>query len=190
MTEITNITTVSQDAQDKLLYQFRVAETSPNLMDLIDCIAEEFQEIENVNYSLIVDRYLDNATGPTLELIGENVGMPKPVTGEAATDDEIYRQLIKAKIAENFSEGTTPELLQLLGIFGAVEVFARDIPNAAMQFNIRGNIIAELTYIKDALIRASAPISIDLSTFTDDYFGFEGDARAKGFGLGEIGGTT
>ncbi len=192
MTEIILNTNVVSDAQDKLLWQFRTAEASPNLMDFIGAIAEEFQELENVSYSLIVDRYLDNATGKTLEYIGGQVGMPKPVSGPGSNNDDIYRLLIKAKIAENCSDGTTPELQQILGIFGATDIKTHDIPYAAIEFNIFGeNIIAPLSYIKDALIRASDPVEIDLSKHDlTGYFGFAGDPRALGFGVGTMGGTT
>lgn len=189
MTELTQITNHVEEAQAKLLYQFRTASESPNMMDLIECLISEIQELENVFFDILVYRTLANATGQTLNYIGENVGLPRTVSGPDASDDNIYRQLIRAKIAENVSEGTGPDLKQILQIFAATEILSFDIPHATKEYNIKGDFIVDLSYIKNGIIKGSLPVAINLSSYTDHPFGFADDPTAFGFGEGELGST-
>lgn len=97
---------------------------------------------------------VDTVTGDQLDIIGRIVGMPRPILRGAAYDvfgyagndaytnyniapyigtgavvdaplnNDLYRKLIKAKIARNVSDGTSDSIIQLLEIVIGVKVTA------------------------------------------------------------------
>ncbi|WP_144495796.1 DUF2612 domain-containing protein [Bacillus pumilus] len=98
------------------------------IKDLINRLTDAFQKDEKSNIGklfLIVDeqltavrktlttaekwRDIDNAKGRGLDLIGDNVAQNR---GRAT--DEIYRVLIRGKIARNISDGTTNRIIEAL----------------------------------------------------------------------------
>ncbi|MEH7651205.1 hypothetical protein [Bacillus safensis] len=98
------------------------------IKDLINRLTDAFQKDEKSNIGklfLIVDeqltavrktlttaekwRDIDNAKGHGLDLIGDNVAQNR---GRAT--DEIYRVLIRGKVARNISDGTTNRIIEAL----------------------------------------------------------------------------
>ncbi|MEH7801032.1 hypothetical protein V7274_10470 [Bacillus pumilus] len=98
------------------------------IKDLISKLTDAFQKDEKSNIGklfLIVDeqltaarktlttaekwRDIDNAKGRGLDLIGDNVAQNR---GRAT--DEIYRVLIRGKVARNISDGTTNRIIEAL----------------------------------------------------------------------------
>lgn len=72
------------------------------------------EQIDDLNGSLIaIENYrdLNQATGTTLDLIGKALGQPR---GKAT--DEVYRILIRARIARNASDGTTDKIIHALAL--------------------------------------------------------------------------
>lgn len=74
------------------------------LSEQIDDLNESFVAIENY-------RDLNQATGSTLDLIGKAIGQPR---GKAT--DEVYRILLRARIARNASDGTTDKVINALAL--------------------------------------------------------------------------
>ena len=74
------------------------------LSEQIDDLNESFIAIENY-------RDLNQATGSTLDLIGKAIGQPR---GKAT--DEVYRILLRARIARNASDGTTDKIINALAL--------------------------------------------------------------------------
>lgn len=98
------------------------------IKDLVSKLTDAFQKDEKSNIGklfLIVDEQLtaarktlttaekwcdiDNAKGRGLDLIGDNVAQNR---GRAT--DEIYRVLIRGKVARNISDGTTNRIIEAL----------------------------------------------------------------------------
>lgn len=72
------------------------------------------EQLDDLNGSLTtIENYrdLNQATGTTLELIGKAIGQPR---GKAT--DEVYRILIRARIARNASDGTTDKIILALAL--------------------------------------------------------------------------
>lgn len=74
------------------------------LSEQIDDLNESFVAIENY-------RDLNQASGTTLDLIGKAIGQPR---GKAT--DEVYRILLRARIARNASDGTTDKIINALAL--------------------------------------------------------------------------
>lgn len=101
-----------EDAEEKLLHQF---ENSPKLKSLIKSLVSPFQEILDHIQSLHHGRYVDAASGATLDVIGTIVGQPRN-----GMSDEDYRPWIKVRVHLNNGSGTPENVLAILVIlFGA-----------------------------------------------------------------------
>lgn len=101
-----------KDAEEKLLHQF---EKSSKLKGLISSLILPFQEamshIDNLHYG----RYIDAASGPTLDVIGDIVGQPR-----LGMSDDDFKPWIKVRIHLNNGSGTPESVLAILIIlFGA-----------------------------------------------------------------------
>lgn len=86
----------------------------PRWAALFVAIAREIQELEDVTRDVIVKRFLANATGAQLRVLGGIVGQLDPGLGE-----EVFRNLIRVRIRINRSKGgrnDVIEVLQLLGV--------------------------------------------------------------------------
>lgn len=80
-----------------------------NISKLFKLIADELQEIKDNLEKIGEYRDVDKATGYTLDKIGGNV---KQYRGAAT--DEIYRILIKSKIARNMSTGDINTIIKVI----------------------------------------------------------------------------
>lgn len=82
---------------------------SSNIGKLFKLIADELQEVRSNLEKIEEYRDVDKATGHTLDKIGGNV---KQYRG--ASTDEIYRILIKSKIARNMSTGDINTIIRIV----------------------------------------------------------------------------
>lgn len=82
---------------------------SENLKKLLAIFLSEIQEIEQTIYQMVKQKSLEYAMGKQLDMIGEDVGLPR----NGLLNDDIYRNRIAAKIAANASEGTTNDVLKV-----------------------------------------------------------------------------
>ncbi|MEK3727159.1 DUF2612 domain-containing protein [Lysinibacillus sp. FSL W8-0953] len=87
-----------------------------NISKLMSIFAAEAQEVKATNDRIRQWRNIDDAEGVGLDLIGQNVNQPRGVA-----NDEVYRILLKSKIARNLSDGTIDMIIQVLAIALSVE---------------------------------------------------------------------
>lgn len=173
------------DALARLVQQYQ---DSGNFKDLVAVLAARWQGVEDKLWSLFEGRQLPNATGKTLELAGNHVGIDRPVFGPATTDDNAYRVLIYAKIAENISYGTVPNLYNLLGALGLTSINLMPTYPASLTVNfISNSLVLSCGCIRAILNRATHPIAFDITEHTAAPFGFEGNTFAFGFDVGQLG---
>ncbi|CAI8993074.1 DUF2612 domain-containing protein [Pseudomonas sp. IT-P218] len=150
-------------AESRIINEYRGKPRMEKWLTLLPAIADEHLEkpLDQVYNSYDVD----TVTGEQLDVIGRIVGMPRPILRGAAYDvfgysgndsytnynvapyigdgammdaplnNDLYRKLIKAKIARNISDGTSDSIIQLVEMIIGVEVTAL-IDNGDMSFDI------------------------------------------------------
>lgn len=84
---------------------FRKDEES-NTYKLMQLFSDELQLLEETNNRIIEWRNIDKAEGKQLDLIGQNV-----VQSRGTATDEVYRIMLKTKIARNLADGTLNGLI-------------------------------------------------------------------------------
>ncbi|MFG3612367.1 hypothetical protein [Rummeliibacillus stabekisii] len=82
-----------------------------NLYKLISMFSGELGRIKETNNLIVEWRAIDKAQGKALELIGENINQSRGVA-----TDEVYRVLLKSKIARNLSDGTINTIINVIAI--------------------------------------------------------------------------
>lgn len=183
MRNISLITDHEAQARAAMTHTFRA---KGNFIDFVGAIGARIQFYEDCAFSLIQGRYLSKATGVTLSYLGAGVGMPRPSYGAAATDDDLYRVLIYAKISANISQGTLPDLLNILGALGATNRKIFQIYPASITVNFAASqAVADCACVRDILTSAKQPVALDIAMHSGaGYFGFEGDLNASPLGVG------
>lgn len=94
---------------------FRKDEES-NTYKLMQLFSDELQLLEETNNRIIEWRNIDNAEGKQLDLIGQNVVQPR-----GTATDEVYRIMLKTKIARNLADGTLNGLITAIAYVLGVE---------------------------------------------------------------------
>ena len=185
MRNLEQITTHEADGFDRLKQDFK---DKGNFKDLIGVLTARTQAFEDIAFPMIQSMYIANATGSTLDSIGENVGRTRPVFGDAATDDDVYRVLIYAQIAANTSVGRISDFYNILGALGLSNTKVYQVFPAALTVNYTPNTLTmTCACIRSILESASHPIELDIVQHSGTPFGFLGDSGAFGFGVGELG---
>ena len=179
--------TIVDDSKELLLTQFQDA---PNILKLIEIIAEEVGDYEQAAEQLFTGFLIGDAEGTTLDVIGEFLNIPRE-----GRDDTTYRNtlLMTALGARsNISRDSLYELLMMIDGNISYELLMM----------IDGNISVELytgtyhdlyIYMQDAcsnltsvieLIEKYLPVGTQTSIIrvTGSPFGFEGDPTSEGFG--------
>lgn len=87
---------------------FRKDEES-NTYKLMQLFSEELQLLEETNNRIIEWRNIDKAEGKQLDLIGQNVVQPR-----GTATDEVYRIVLKTKVAQNLADGTLNGLIRAI----------------------------------------------------------------------------
>ena len=137
-------------ARSRIVNQYRNKPRTVRWLTIAPTVANNWLEapIDDTYNSYDVD----DVTGEDLDVIGRIVGMPRPILRGAAYDvfgyagndnytnynvapyigdgaavdaplnNDLYRKLIKAKIARNISDGTSDSIIQLLEIVLGVKV--------------------------------------------------------------------
>ena len=98
----------AQDMLRRLTDVFR-KDPESNVGKLMSIFAAQLQKLEQTARRVEEWRDIDKAEGTTLDRIGENVGQPRGMA-----TDEIYRILIKSKIARNLSKGDINTIITVL----------------------------------------------------------------------------
>lgn len=102
---LTKIQDHDQRAVDDLIGFFR----RERIETITRVFAEKAQEIEDVFWQLITERFLDTAVGVNLDILGRIVRRER-----GPLNDDVYRAILRGKIAANLSSGTYPEVLRVV----------------------------------------------------------------------------
>lgn len=106
---VTKTTTHVDEAKALLVEQFR---GKPDLEALLSAFIAQVQDLEDVLFQLLENRWLDTASGVQLDGIGAIVGLER-----LGLNDDDYRTALRAQIRLNRSSGTIPDnttILELL----------------------------------------------------------------------------
>lgn len=82
-----------------------------NMGKLLTIFAEQLHEVEETLDTIESWRDIDKAKGTSLDLIGGNV-----VQKRGAASDEVYRIMIKSKIARNLSKGDVNTIIRVIAL--------------------------------------------------------------------------
>jgi hypothetical protein len=104
--ELEQVTDHEEQAYGLFLEQY--AEL-PRLAALLASYTQEIQELEDAIWAVRIGRFLDNAEGAQLDVIGKLVGEPRE--GRA---DNVYRVLITGKIRVNWSLGRPKDVIEVV----------------------------------------------------------------------------
>jgi len=186
------ITDHQERAVNRLAQQYR----KPKLEDLLRSLVKPAQAIENTLWDVISQRFLDDAIGAQLDMLGKLVGQPR-----LGYDDDNYRRLIRAKIIVNRSNGNIPDLLSVVVAVvndGAADIIVEPQYPACIVFRINNvAVAADVADLVIALLRKAAAGGVrvifestehsEATTFsffedpTGAGLGDDGDASAGGF---------
>jgi hypothetical protein len=147
-----------EEAQELLLNQFS---QSPRLKALIRSLVKPFAvanaELEKLHHG----RYIDEAEGATLDIIGNIVDQPR-----LGMSDEDYRPWIKVAICLNNCAGTAENMLNILRILFAKELLTDKKLPVQLQENAPNNV--KFIFYKNpsfpvktlfAIMRRAAPVT-------------------------------
>jgi hypothetical protein len=100
-------------AQDLIsrLTDYFAKDPNSNIGKLLAIFAEQFNDLEETQERMRDWRSIDSAEGATLDRIGTNV-----VQSRGPANDEVYRILIKSKIARNLSTGDINTIIRVLSV--------------------------------------------------------------------------
>ena len=181
---ITKITTHDADALARLLYQYQ---DSTKLKTMVTALfGTQVQEIEDAVYQLLTRLDIDNSEGDQLDLIGEIVGQSR-----LGLSDLLYKVWIKAKIAQNVSEGDLERVISIWRLFNPdatvvkiYEYFPASISissNAALDVAYAAY-LAEIFGFMQSVVCAGVSVSNIIVFDPDNAFGLYGSTNAGGFG--------
>lgn len=77
-----------------------------NVTNLLICLSGPAQDIEDTLQAMLAQKFVDNAEGAQLDLIGKLVGQSR-----LGMVDADYRRLVRARISVNRSKGTTEDVI-------------------------------------------------------------------------------
>jgi hypothetical protein len=182
ITEITNMVAL---ANGRMLQQYQ---NSPGPVAYQSLLIEPLQEAERQAFLLMWAYSVANATGQLLSWIGKLHGEPRPLSGSAATDDNAYRVLIYARIAANTSHGTIPDLYNLLGLLQLQDDRIYEDAPAHVTINFVNNApVLTCNCVSSIIKAAKLAVTVSITEHTETPFGYEGDANAWGYDIGELG---
>jgi hypothetical protein len=172
-----------------LLTEFDEAE---NVKVILSALVSQVQDLENLTYSTIVDRYYSTASGVNLDAWGVIVGEPR----DGLTDEE-YRRFIEARIQTNKTSGDIPTLLTVAQIItNSVRVVYQ--PNYPADYTLQFQLSEPLSdAVKDRVKRqiceelTPSGVGCFLVEYQSGSFGFDGSQPygGKGFGEGSFSGS-
>lgn len=188
MHNLTKITDHAERIVRRMWSQYR---TGGDVEQLIRFIGSLFQEIEDLFWDIMIKRRLDEAAGATLDTIGQQFNLTRPLTGLVPASDANYRVLIFAKISEIMSHGTLPDIYNILNALGLGNASVMNAYPAAVVVNYQPNGTAlTCACMRKILESGTPPVSMDIIEHSSQPFGFLGDTTSFGFGIGKLGGTV
>lgn len=149
-------------------------------------VVDQLQEIENVSFDVLTDRWLNTAEGFQLNQLGLILGRPR--TGDLS--DAEFRQLLGVQIAKNLSSGEADRLINVAAtVTGSAVVELIEYFPGFVDIGYSGEAVNPATLLTLLDSVAAGGVRIDLNQIPEHPFGFLGDPNAFGFNDGEFAGT-
>ena len=82
-----------------------------NVIGVLSATDQQFEELEQVLYDMLVELWIDNAEGEQLDVLGVHVGIDRD-----GRNDSSYRTVIKAQIEINISSGEPEALIKAVQV--------------------------------------------------------------------------
>lgn len=155
------------------------------LETLLSVLVTPMQRLENALYQLLIQRTVDLAVGVQLDVLGRIVGQPR-----GGLIDNVYRRIIRARIATNRSTGKREELLNIAALVisnVSAKLFEQDQANATWFLRVDavatdGPTMTILTsLIKSAVAAGVRPTVQSAPTTPGGMFKFSGGVAGPGF---------
>lgn len=140
-------------------FQETKADDSPtNFQKFLAAFVMSAQEIEDVNWQLYTERWLETAVGVQLDGIGEILGLPR----NAGETDESYRQRLRFQAFINRSTGTPEEIIYVISVLTqATYVIYTELHPAAFQLYTNGAVFPNPPSALVEVIKQISPAGIN-----------------------------
>jgi hypothetical protein len=133
----------------------------PKLEAFIRALANQCQHVEQMLWDLYTRRWIDDAEDADLDNLGAIVGEPRN-----GSEDDAYRQYIRARIKVNRSDGQIGQLLEimvlLLGTANPIQV--RELYPAALEVEATEAITLDGEYLNRWFMQLAKAAGVNLHT--------------------------
>lgn len=176
------VTDRSDQAIKLLLEQYK---GQPFIEGMIRCFVDQIQELENAYCDMLAKRTIDGAEGDILDEMGTIV-----VQDRLGFLDDFYRNLLKAKVGENTSQGEIEKIIQITQILSdATLIHLQEWFPAGIGLSLNTDIDSSLidffyqrlNRIEVATVRLEALICFD----DTEAFAFDGSPGDNTAGFGD-----
>lgn len=167
-----------QQALARLLQQYA---NSPNIQNLITALVNPIQDIESELTDMNNLRYLPEATGAQLDIIGSIVGIAR-ISGQS---DASYLNSIYGQITINTSQGQPEQVIQAFSIFTGADMIILYEALAAVMIEttwVPGSQTEVDTLITNMMQVTSAGVRFDGIIVYDPTMAFAYDGVLQGLG--------
>lgn len=163
------ITNHFQRAISLLASQFRKNKpdgTLTNLQRLIQVLVTPAQEIEDVNWELKTERFLDSAIGAQLDALGQIIGIARN-PGES---DDDYRERLQFQIFINSSKGTPEDVIRIISFLTkSTRIWYHETYPAAFQLETNGLVFPDPPNELNQAIKNASPAGVNYAPITATY---------------------
>lgn len=149
---ITQITDHAEKMVERLLWQFR---ERPNIATIMAIHGARYQGLEDMLFALTLNRSINDATGAQLDAIATIVGVERPASGLAATDETAYRDYLRAKVIANRAEGDPEDLYRILRKVGSLRT-------QLVEYAYKESEVVKVRLATKGAITTSYPVAMDL----------------------------
>ncbi len=153
MAELEQVTDHEEQGYGLLLEQFS---EKPRIAAKLASYTQEVQELEDAAWGVRIGRFLDNAEGAQLDVIGNLVGQPRE--GRA---DNVYKVLIAGKIRVNWSRGRANDIIAVVRLVQGSENTHRyrDVYPASLEIIFQNDFVeSDRDFVAPELARVIASL--------------------------------
>lgn len=119
------IPTITSHVADAISRLMGAYQGQPLVVGLLSSLVQQVQELEDATPKLKDGLTLGNLQGQALDDYGTLLGVPRD-----GLDDDAYRSILGGTIGANFSDGSSPVLLDALALLFVSETVFRKDPNS------------------------------------------------------------
>jgi hypothetical protein len=127
------MTSITDEMVAMLPFQFNKSPTG-NIYKILDLFGAQLAKISNATGLISDFKDFSQATGATLDAIGNEYGVARP-----STNDTFYRFIIKSHIEMSLRVGTINELIQVLADTSGLSLSSFDVQNGSEPLSVRVN---------------------------------------------------